>query len=99
MNEEANSVLLIGTVFEMDVLRHTPAGVPILRFSLRHASSQIEAGHARLVECEVPAIALGELATTLAARRPGDRVSVAGFLAARGHRSTQLVLHATRLDE
>jgi primosomal replication protein N len=96
---EANSVLLTGTVLEMDALRHTPAGVPLLHFSLRHASSQIEAGHARQVECEIPAMALGELARRLAARQPGERVFVTGFLASRSQRSAQLVLHATELKD
>ena len=96
---EANAVLLAGTVLEMDALRHTPAGVPVLHFSLRHTSSQVEAGHPRRVECNVSAVALGELANKLAVRRPGDRVSVAGFLAARSFRNANLVLHATRLEE
>lgn len=97
--EEANCVLLTGTVLAMDVLRHTPAGVPVLRFSVHHASSQVEAGLARQVECEVPAVALGELASELAGRRPGDRICLAGFLASRSHRNTNLVLHATQLRD
>lgn len=92
-------MVLSGTVTVIEVLRHTPAGVPVLNFSLAHASSQIEAGHARQVECEVPAIAVGELANRLADRRPGDRISIAGFLASRNHRSTQLVLHATQVRD
>jgi len=96
---ETNRVALSGTLLEMDALRHSPAGVPILSFLLRHASSQIEAGRAREVECKVAAVALGDLARLLAERRPGDRVSLAGFLANRSHRSAQLVLHATQLRD
>lgn len=83
----------------MDVLRHTPAGVPVLDFSLAHASSQLEAGHARRVELEVPAVAIGELATRLASRHPGDRIAIAGFLASRSRRSAQLVVHATQVQD
>jgi len=96
---EANTVVLSGTVAKIDVLRHTPAGVPVLDFSLAHASSQVEAGHARRVELEVPAIAVGELATRLASRHPGDRIAIAGFLASRSSRSTQLVVHATQVQD
>jgi primosomal replication protein N len=96
---ETNSVALSGTLLEMDSLRHSPAGVPILNFAVGHASSQIEAGCARRVECKVSAVALGELARVIADRRPGDRVSLAGFLASRSQRSAQLVLHATQLRD
>jgi len=92
-------VLLSGTLLEMDALRHSPAGVAVLNFSVRHASSQIEAGRAREVECQVAAVALGELARLLAERRPGDRVTLGGFLASRSHHSAQLVLHATQLRD
>lgn len=96
---ETNTVMLSGTVAKIDVLRHTPAGVPVLDFLLSHASSQVEAGRARRVELEVPAIAVGELATRLAGRHPGDQIAIAGFLASRSSRSTQLVVHATQLKD
>ena len=96
---DANTVVLSGTVRKIDVLRHTPAGVPVLDFSLAHASSQVEAGHARRVEFEVAAMAVGELATRLSGRQPGDRISIAGFLAARSGRSMQLVVHATQVRD
>lgn len=99
MSLEVNSVVLSGTVSKIDVLRHTPAGVAVLDFSLAHASSQVEAGHTRHVELEVPAMAVGELATRLANRHPGDQISITGFLASRGRRSTQIVVHATQLRD
>lgn len=99
MGVEANTVVLSGTVAKIDVLRHTPAGVPVLDFSLAHASSQMEAGHSRRVELEVPAIAVGEIATRLANRHPGDRIAIAGFLASRSRRSTQIVVHATQVKD
>jgi primosomal replication protein N len=71
----------------------------VIDFAVAHASSQVEAGHTRRVECEIPAMAVGELASAVAGRRPGDRISIAGFLASRNHRSTQLVLHATHVRD
>lgn len=90
-------MVLSGIFTRIDVLRHTPAGIPVLDFSLSHASSQMEAGHARQVRLEVPVVAIGELATRLANRSPGERVEIAGFLAQRSVRSTQLVLHTTEI--
>lgn len=83
----------------IDVLRHTPAGVPVLDFSIAHVSSQLEGGHSRKVECAIPALAVGEVARSLAAKCPGDRIAIAGFLAPRSYRSTQLVLHATQVRD
>jgi primosomal replication protein N len=96
---EANRVVLSGTFAKSDVLRYTPAGVPVLDFSLRHASSQIEAGHTRHVELEVAVVAIGELATRLALKSAGGRVEIAGFLAQRSVRSAQLVVHATEVRD
>jgi primosomal replication protein N len=44
-------------------------------------------------------MAVGELATRLANRHPGDQISITGFLASRGRRSTQIVVHATQLRD
>lgn len=92
-------MVLSGIVARIDALRHTPAGIPVLDFSLSHASSQIEAGHLREVRFEVPAVAIGEIATRLATRGSGERVEIAGFLAQRSARSTQLVVHATEVRD
>ena len=50
----------------LEAIRYTPAGIPLLSFVLQHASEQTEAGLKRKVECEVNAVALGNIATELA---------------------------------
>ena len=95
---EANAVSLIGHVAEMEPLRYTPAGLPLLQFRLAHKSLQIEAGYKRQVECEVTCIALGDAATQLARAQPGAEVNVAGFLNRKNRMSRELVLHTTSTE-
>ena len=83
--------MLNGVVISLQPIRYTPAGIPLLSFLLQHASEQIEAGLKRKVECEVNAVALGELAKTNI--QLGSSVKAKGFLAKRSAKSTQLVLH------
>lgn len=67
----------------------------MLSFLLQHASEQTEAGLKRKVECEVSAVALGDLANSNI--QLGSSVKVKGFLAKRSAKSTQLVLHIEQL--
>ena len=79
----------------LDAIRYTPAGLPLLSFVLQHTSEQIEAGLKRKVECEVNAVAIGDLAKTNV--HIGDNIKARGFLAKRSAKSTQLVLHIEQL--
>ncbi len=92
-----NSLLLSGVVIGLEPIRYTPAGIPLLSFVLQHASEQIEAGLKRKVECEVNAVALGDLAKS--SIQLGSSVKVKGFLAKRSAKSTQLVLHIEKLEK
>ena len=92
---DVNSVCLTGTLAEIDTLRHTPAGLPSLRFRLAHKSLQVEGGFKRQVECELTCLALGETATQLARIEAGTQLRVSGFLNRKNRMSAQLVLHAT----
>jgi len=83
---------------ELDALRYTPAGVPMLKFRLQHDSEQGEAGSARKVSCEIAAVAFEREAKLLAAAKPGSNVKVSGFLAAKSRSSRALVLHATEIE-
>ena len=85
-------------MLQIDALRYTPAGIPLLSFVLRHVSDQIEAGMGRRVECEVNAVVMGELAERSEAIKEGTAVKVAGFIATRSLKSTQLVLHINKLE-
>ena len=82
-------------VIGLEAIRYTPAGIPLLSFVLQHASEKIEAGLKRKVECEVNAVAIGELAKTNV--QIGDNIKAKGFLAKRSAKSTQLVLHIEQL--
>lgn len=92
-----NRLVISGEIAELDSLRYTPAGIERMELKLRHASQQHEAGTTRQVQCEISALALGELAKEVARLRAGQKVTVAGFLAQRSMRSTQLVLHIEKL--
>ena len=85
-----------GVVVGLQPLRYTPAGIPLLSFVLQHASEQSEAGLKRKVECEVQAVALGDLAKSNI--QIGDNIKAKGFLAKRSAKSTQLVLHIEQLQ-
>lgn len=87
-----------GEVVHTETLRYTPAGIPVLSFVLHHVSEQVEAGVKRKIECELNAMALGELARQSQHMQIGARVSVSGFIARRSLKSTQLVLHTNTIE-
>jgi len=93
-----NRIELVGSLIERLALRYTPAGVPVTECRIRHESEQIEAGLPRRVECEIPAVGLGDPAKWLQAVTPGTEVRVTGFLAAKSRNSKQLVLHIERIE-
>jgi primosomal replication protein N len=95
---DANAVTLAGTLAHVEPLRHTPAGLPLLQFTLAHKSVQIESGFKRQVECEVSCVVMGETATALARQSAGIAITVTGFLNRKNRMSTQLVLHATQTE-
>ena len=77
----------------MDEMRYTPGGVARMVLKIRSVSTQQEAGGSRQVECEIPAIALGEAARQASSLRVGQRIKAEGFLAQRSMRIAQLVMH------
>jgi primosomal replication protein N len=91
----ANRLEISGTVAELKGLRHTPAGLPVVEFRIRHESEREEAGKTRKVNTEVEAIAFETLARLVAKSEPGSRVRAQGFLCARSRRSKKPVLHVT----
>ena len=88
--------MLSGVVVHIEPIRYTSVGIPLLSFVLQHASEQVEAGLKRKVECEVSAVALGDLAKI--SIQIGDNMKAKGFLAKRSAKSTQLVLHIVKLE-
>jgi len=87
-----------GTLAERDTLRHTPAGVSVLKFRLQHESTQPQAGGERKVSCEIAAVAFEREAKLLTAAQLGSLLTVTGFLAARSRASRSLVLHASQIE-
>ena len=93
-----NRTLLAGSLIELDSLRYTPAGIPALNFRIAHQSMQQEAGVQRTVECEMLCVALGPTANLLAGAKPGDKVKLSGFLAAKSLKSRTPVLHVDTIE-
>jgi primosomal replication protein N len=93
-----NRLVLNGEVVQLEPLRFTPAGLPLLSFVVRHVSEQIEAGIKRQVECEMTVVAIGDIADKAKAVQAGNQVKLAGFIAKRSLKSTQLVLHLNALE-
>jgi primosomal replication protein N len=94
----ANRVVFCGRLIELDVLRHTPGGVPILKFRLEHQSDQVEAGETRKVSCEISVVAFEREARLLASAALGSTVTISGFLDRKGRSRHQLVLHAINIE-
>jgi primosomal replication protein N len=69
-----------------------------MKFRLQHDSTQMEAGTARKVSCEIAAVAFEREATLLAAAKLGSNVKVTGFLAAKSRTSRSVVLHAAEIE-
>ena len=93
-----NRVRISGEIADLDELRFTPAGIPIIRFSIRHVSEQIEADTKRRVECEIPAVAMTETAKRVAQIRSGTFVKVEGFLDRKNRNNQNLVLHVDKIE-
>ena len=95
---QANRVTVAGRLIELDALRYTPAGVPMLKFRLQHDSVQTEAGGERKVSFEIAAVAFEREARLLASAKLGSSVKVNGFLAARSRSGRAPLLHATQIE-
>ena len=97
-DKSSNLTQLSGRLLERGALRRTPAGVPVLEFLLAHVSTQVEADVERKVECEMACVAMGRPAQVLLAAKPGDRVKLEGFLAARSLKRRSPMLHVNTVE-
>jgi primosomal replication protein N len=93
-----NETTICGKVVEISGLRYTPAGVAVAEFKISHVSRQLEAGKPRQVECEIAAVALGQMAEVVSGIASGTAVKLVGFLAKKSRMSMQLVLHVNNID-
>ena len=94
----ANRLTLDATIAQRDDLRYTPAGVPALSLTLRHALEQPEAAGRRKVDCEIAAVAFGDTAASLAGLPVGGAIRCEGFLARRWRTGVTLALHIQRYE-
>jgi primosomal replication protein N len=88
-----NQLQFAAILAERDVLRYTPAGIPVVTGTLLHRSEQIEAGLPRLVEFEIAAIAAGEISGKFNQAELGRAFGFTGFLARKNRNSKSLVFH------
>jgi primosomal replication protein N len=98
LSQPANKVEISGLITELKPLRHTPAGVPVVEFRLRHDSERAEAGARRKVEAEIEAVAFEAQARLLAGTALGRSLKAEGFLCAKSRRSKRPVLHVTNIE-
>ena len=69
------------------------------RVQLAHHSMQQEAGGERRVECELHAVAFGDIAVALARLDVGSSVHCEGFIARRYRTGSSNALHLTRFEQ
>ena len=87
------------SITEREILRYTPAGIPMVSARLLHQSQQMEAGIARIVEFEIVALAAGEIAGRFDKAALGGHFQFTGFLARRNRNSRGLVFHIAEFHD
>jgi primosomal replication protein N len=97
-NRAVNRLEISGVLTGLQALRHTPAGVPVVEFRLKHESERAEAGARRRVNAEIDAVAFEAQARLLAAGPLGRLLKAEGFLCARSRQSKKPVLHVTNIE-
>ena len=98
MNRSKNEFQFVANIAEREILRYTPAGIPIVSAKLLHTSQQVEAGVERLVEFEIAAVAAGEISGRFNQAELGATYRFTGFLARKNRNSKSLVFHISDFD-
>lgn len=96
-----NHLVISGLVGTKPETRHSPAGIPITRFPLRHESVQREAGMMRKAICNITVVASGDEMSTAARQLQGEQqIRVSGFLSRANNRQgeNRLILHAEHIE-
>ena len=94
-----NQFQLVAQVVEREVLRYTPAGIPIVSARLAHSSQQLEAAVQRLIEFDVSALAVGEISGRFNQLELGQLYQFSGFMARKSRNSKSLVFHIVDIVE
>ena len=90
--------MCVARIVERDILRYTPAGIPIVSARLHHGSEQKEAGLLRQIEFEISVIAAGEIAGRFDQASLDGTYRFTGFLARKNRNSRSLVFHVTDFE-
>ena len=93
MSQFQSQLQLVASIAEREMLRYTPAGIPIVSARLLHSSQRMEAGIERLVEFEIAALAAGEISGRFNRLELGSEQCFTGFLARKSRNSKSLVFH------
>jgi primosomal replication protein N len=75
-----NQLQLSAVVVQVQSLRYTPAGIPVLNIVLEHESQALELDTPRLVKLQLRAMAFGAQAETLARQGLDSVCEFHGFL-------------------
>jgi len=94
-----NQFQLVARVVEREMLRYTPAGIPIVAAKLAHSSQQLEAKVMRVIEFEVSALAVGEISGQFSQLELGQSYRFTGFMARKNRNSKSLIFHITAIAE
>ena len=85
-------------ISQLKALRHTPAGIPVVEFRLKHESERAEAGAKRKVSAEIDVVPFETQARLLAKSALGRPLKAEGFLCAKSRQSKKPVLHVTHIE-
>lgn len=94
-----NQFQLVAQVVEREMLRYTPAGIPVVSAKLAHNSQQLEAQVFRLVEFEISALAIGEISGRFNQLELGVFYQFTGFIARKNRNSKSLIFHVIEISE
>lgn len=92
-----NRFELTANITEIEPLRHTPAGLPLIRLVLDHYSEPTEAGFKRKLNMQIRAVAIGDIAKLIAKFKPQTNLHMLGFMAPIKQGSDYLVFHIQEL--
>ena len=93
-----NEAVIGGRLLKCGALRYTPAGIAVVDFVIAHSSVQSEEGARRKVQCDVDAVAIGEMAVRIEKVKIYQPLQVSGFLARNTVGNTKLMLRATSIE-
>jgi primosomal replication protein N len=78
---QVNTFELLAVVVQVQTLRYTPAGIPVLNLVLEHESQQVEVDTPRTVKLQIRAVVFGSQAETLARQPLMEAMEFRGFIA------------------